>query len=340
MIGNCCQSNDFNVPECFGEAVLRANNKGAVGYIGGSNNTYWDEDYWWAVGNTANISANPTYSGTDLGVYDCLMHENGEHKDDWFITQGQIIHSGNMAVTQAAGSEHYYWEIYHVMGDPSLMPYIGIPTQLTVSHIAATPVGTSTLTVNTEESAYVAISMNGVVMDAKLADSTGIVNLSFTPISNVGSADIVVTKQFKQPYISTIQIISPNGPFVVYHNHSIDDAAGNNNGLADYNELIYLDVDFQNIGNVNSQNIDIVISTNDPYVTMIDSVDVIALLNPAQTTATNSPFSFQVANYITDLHTVLFNITMTDNNMNVWYGNLNIILNAPVLDYNSFLIDD
>ena len=340
MIGNCCQSNDFNVPECFGEAVLRANNKGAVGYIGGSNNTYWDEDYWWAVGNTANISANPTYSGTDLGVYDCLMHENGEYKDDWFITQGQIIHSGNMAVTQAAGSEHYYWEIYHVMGDPSLMPYIGIPTQLTVSHIAATPVGTSTLTVNTEESAYVAISMNGVLLDAKLADSTGIVNLSFTPISNVGSADIVVTKQFKQPYISTIQIISPNGPFVVYHNHSIDDAAGNNNGLADYNELIYLDVDFQNIGTVNSQNIDIVISTNDPYVTMIDSVAVIALLNPAQTTATNSPFSFQVANYITDLHTVLFNITITDNNMNVWYGNLNIILNAPVLDYNSFLIDD
>ena len=38
-------------PVCFGEGLLRANNKGAVGYIGGSNNTYWDEDFWWAVGN-------------------------------------------------------------------------------------------------------------------------------------------------------------------------------------------------------------------------------------------------------------------------------------------------
>lgn len=340
MIGNCCQSNDFNVPECFGEALLRANNKGAVGYIGGSNNTYWDEDYWWAVGNSGNISANPTYAGTDLGVYDCLMHENGEHKNDWFITQGQIIHSGNLAVTQAAGAEQYYWEIYHVMGDPSLMPYIGIPTQLSVSHILATPVGTTSLAVTTEDNAYVAISMNGILLDAQLADSTGIVNLNFSAISSVGSADIVVTKQFKQPYISTLQIISPNGPFVVYNSHSIDDATGNNNGLADYNEFINLDVDFQNIGTVNSQNINVVISTNDPYITLIDSTDNITLLNPSQTSSTNSPFSFQVASFVPDLHSAVFNLTMTDNNMNVWYATLSISLHAPVLDYTSFSVDD
>ena len=51
----CCQSNKFDEPTCFGEKLLRANNKGAVGYIGGSNNTYWDEDYWWAVGATSNF---------------------------------------------------------------------------------------------------------------------------------------------------------------------------------------------------------------------------------------------------------------------------------------------
>ena len=82
FIGNCCQSNKFDVPVCFGEALLRVDNKGAVGYIGGSNNTYWDEDYWWGVGSTSNITANPTYAGTGLAVYDCLMHENGEQKED------------------------------------------------------------------------------------------------------------------------------------------------------------------------------------------------------------------------------------------------------------------
>ena len=118
------------------------------------------------------------------------------------------------------------------MGDPSLMPYIGVPTVLTVSHNAATPVGTTTLSVTTEEHAYVAISMNGVLLDAQLADVTGVVNLTFSAISNVGVADIVVTKQFKQPYTGTVQIISPNGPYVIYATNTIDDAAGNNNSLS------------------------------------------------------------------------------------------------------------
>ena len=40
-----------------------------------------------------------------LALYDCLMHENGEQEADWFITAGQMIHAGNLAVTQAGGSE-------------------------------------------------------------------------------------------------------------------------------------------------------------------------------------------------------------------------------------------
>lgn len=36
-VGNCCQSSKFEVSECFGEAALRASNKGAVGYIGASD---------------------------------------------------------------------------------------------------------------------------------------------------------------------------------------------------------------------------------------------------------------------------------------------------------------
>ncbi len=339
MIGNCCQSNKFDVPECFGEGLLRANNKGAVGYIGGSNNTYWDEDYWWAVGN-GGISANPTYAGTGLALYDCMMHENGEQQADWFITAGQMIHSGNLAVTQAGGSEQYYWEIYHLMGDPSLMPYIGVPTVLTVSHVAATPVGTTTFSVNAEENAYVAISMNGVLLDAQLADVTGIVNLTFSAIANVGTADIVVTKQFKQPYQATVQIISPNGPYVIYATNTIDDAAGNNNSLVDYNELISMDVDVQNIGSVNANSVNVTLSTTDPAVTVINNSAVITIINPSQLLSIPSPFTFQVANNITDQHVVIFNLDMIDNLSNTWSSTINVLLNAPVLDHTTFIIDD
>ena len=156
------------------------------------------------------------------------------------------------------------------------MPYIGVPTILTVSHGTATPVGTTTFLVNTEENAYVAISMNGVLLDAQLAGPTGVVNLTFPALSNVGTADIVVTKQFKQPYISTVNIISPNAPFVIYNSHNLNDPTGNNNLAADYNELIELDVELNNVGSQPTQNVNVVISTTDSYVTLIDSTDFLA----------------------------------------------------------------
>ena len=340
MIGNCCQSAKFDDPVCFGEALLRANDKGALGYIGGSNNTYWDEDYWWSVGTTSNIIANPTYSGTGLGVYDCLMHENGEEKSDWFITQGQIIHSGNLAVSEAGGAEQYYWEIYHLMGDPSLMPYIGIPTLLNVTHNSIIPVGSSSFTINAEEDAYVALSMNGILLDARLCDSTGTVSLNFNAIANIGSVDVVVTKQFKQPYISSISAISPNGPYVISSNSLINDISGNNNSIVDYNEFIFLDLDLFNLGNANAQNLSLVLSTNDQYLSIIDSVDNVSVINSNQTITSNNAFSFQVAAYVPDQHISVCLLTISDNLGNVWTSNINIILNAPVFNHLNYIIDD
>ncbi len=49
-VGNCCLTSSYEVGECFAETWLRVADKGAIGYIGGSNSTYWDEDYWWGVG--------------------------------------------------------------------------------------------------------------------------------------------------------------------------------------------------------------------------------------------------------------------------------------------------
>ena len=340
LIGNCCQSNKFDVPECFGEAILRASNKGAVGYIGGSNNTYWDEDYWWAVGNTSNFTSNPTYAGTGLAVYDCLMHENGEQEEDWFITTGQMIHSGNLAVTQAGGSEHYYWEIYHVMGDPSLMPYIGVPTSLNVSHSSVIPVGTSTVDVNAEEHSYVAISMNGILLDAQIVGSSGLVSLNFNAINNVGIADIVVTKQFRQPYQGTIQVISPTGPYVIYSSSDINDNTGNNNQQVDYDEFISLNVDIENVGSIDASMVNVSISTNDPFISLINSSDIVNVVPSQQVISINNPFTFQVANNVPDQHSVVFDLDITDNLGNAWNSYINLSINAPKLEHISYYIDD
>ncbi|HOM36730.1 MAG: C25 family cysteine peptidase [Bacteroidales bacterium] len=210
-IGNCCQSNKFEEQECFGEALIRASKKGAVVHIGGSNNTMWNEDFYWSVGITSNITANPTYEQTTQAAYDHLFHLNGE---DEYSSAGQINFIGNMAVYQSTSTEKkYYFEIYHVMGDPSLMPYVGVPPQVYADYINTLIIGMSSLQVTTEPGAYVAISLEGELLDAKLADNSGVVELQFPPMTNLGTADIVITKQFRAPHISTIQIIPNNSQY-------------------------------------------------------------------------------------------------------------------------------
>ncbi|PLX01120.1 MAG: hypothetical protein C0594_14330 [Marinilabiliales bacterium] len=209
MIGNCCLSNKFDENDCFGETMLKTANKGAVGYIGGSNSTLWDEDFYWSVGATT-VSSTPSYD-SHLGAYDCAWHENGEAEEDWFITNAQILFAGNLAVTEAATSNvQYYWEIYHLMGDPSLMTYFTVPSELSATYMDPIPVGTSTLDVTTEPGAYVAISQNYVLLDAKIADASGVASLEFDPFVGPGSADVVATMQNRSPYIGTVDIVSAN----------------------------------------------------------------------------------------------------------------------------------
>ena len=164
MIGNCCQSNKFDDPECFGKLYLESVIKGAIGYIGGSNNTYWNEDYWFAVGN-GSILTNPTYNANNLGFFDRLFHANGEPETEWFTTNAQIMMGGNLAVTQAGGADDYYNEIYH-LGDPSLMTYLGVPAPLSVQHDQVIPLGLSTIDIISEEGTYVSLTQNGIAIDA------------------------------------------------------------------------------------------------------------------------------------------------------------------------------
>tara|TARA_B100000900_G_scaffold40640_1_gene30431 strand:+ start:1257 stop:4691 length:3435 start_codon:yes stop_codon:yes gene_type:complete len=339
IVSNCCLPNAFDNAECFGEAILRAHGKGAVGHIGGSNNTYWNEDYWWAVG-TGSISANPTYIQTGLGVFDCLFHENGEPVSDWFVSLSQMVHSGNLAVTAAGGSEDYYWEIYHVMGDPSLMPYMSVPDPMTVTHLTTTPLGSSTLNVSAEEHAYVAVSQNGILLDAQLVGASGNVTMSFAPLASMGVLDVVVTKQDRQPYIGNVQVISTNAPFVTAISYQIDDTAANNNQLADFNEQFYLDVDFQNLGSINASGVTATLTSSDPNVNIIDGLENLNTITSSTTINAIGAYELAIVDGVQDQHLVVMDVAITDNASNIWNAPINLVVNAPELKIGGFELID
>lgn len=309
MVGNACLTNRFQDAACFGEALLRASGKGAIGYIGASNNTYWNEDFYWGVG-LGSVSANPTYAATGLGAYDRTFHDHGEPYSEWYVTQGQMIHAGNLAVTASASSYvNYYWEVYHLMGDPSLMVYFGVPQTLTISHSGLIAPMATTFAVQTEPYTYIALSKGGVLHGAGLADSTGYALLTIDPFLTSGQADIVATRQNRQPYVSAISVMSPAGPYVIAES-LFASGSGNGNQIPEYNENVSLSVRLTNAGMQSSSNLVVVLSSSDPYVRILDSVQVHSGLLPSASDTLLSAFSVEIAPCVPDQHLAAFQISV------------------------------
>ncbi len=340
MVGNCCLTNKFDEPECFGEALLRASGKGAIGYIGGSNSTYWDEDFWWGTGYKT-VVVNPAYDYNSLGSYDRTFHDHGESFGDWYATQGQMVFAGNLAVSQSGNSSmDYYWEIYHLMGDPSLMVYFGVPPPLTATYSALIPLGATTFTVNTEPYAYVAVSMGGVLYGAAIADNLGVAIVNLSPFSAPGTADVVATKQNRAPFISTVVVANPSGPYIVYSGKLLHDVAGNNNGQADFGEDCTLDITLENVGSAIANSVSATLSTTDTHITITDNAQTWGNINSSATSTQNNGYSFKVADSVPDQHIVIFTLTIVDVNSNTWTGTFNVTLNAPSFAIGNMTIND
>ncbi|MFB3910479.1 MAG: C25 family cysteine peptidase [Candidatus Eisenbacteria bacterium] len=210
-VGNCCLTSSYDVPECFGETWLRVVNKGAIGYIGGSNSTYWDEDYYWGVGYRTSIVVNPTYDGNHLGAYDGVFHDHGEAMEQWYVTSDAMIFCGNLAVTESGSPRiTYYWNIYNLLGDPSLSTYLGVPSANPVVHPPTIFTNMVSIPVQAVPGSYVGLTRDGEVLGAGTVGPTGTLDLPIweQPLSP-GPAHLVVTMQNRLPYQADVNIIVP-----------------------------------------------------------------------------------------------------------------------------------
>ena len=266
MIGNCCLTNKFEVSTCFGEALLRKDGYcGAVGYIGGSNSTYWNEDFYWAVGLRSGIgpSMSMAYNASNLGVYDRAFHTHGEAYSNWCTTQGSMIMQGNMAVeSSTSGLKAYYWEIYHLMGDPSVMPYL---TQADTMVLAVSPVvqyGTATLSVAAAPYAYVALTdtLTGTLVAAAYAGSTGAATLSLPTTLPVGTYLLAASAQQYRTAFMSVSVIQPAGAYPA--------VTAINSAPLNAGDTVPLTLHVENLGDTIARNIVIGLASGNPHLTL------------------------------------------------------------------------
>jgi hypothetical protein len=338
VISNACATAQFNLSTSFGPRMVLAADKGAIGFIGCSNDSYWDEDYYWAVG-PGTITANPTYDGTGLGAYDRMFHTHGESPSDWYFTMGQINYAGNLSVSASnSPRKKYYWETYNLIGDPSVIPIIGKPANFSVSLPDTLPNGIKSLSLNVDPFAYVAVSHFDTLWDASYASNSGSVSLDMPGLSN-DSCLVVITGQNKVPLMKKIYFSNITKEFINLTANGINDSQGNSNGIADFSESFFLKLTLSNLGLSDAHNLYAKISSSSGLITITkDSVSIGTLPARSDIVVLNN-LAITVSQNIPDLSVVTLNLLLKDMVSEKHYS-IDVTLHSPELQIISCVLDD
>jgi hypothetical protein len=338
IISNACRTAQFNIPASFGNKMVLTSEKGAIGFIGCSNDSYWDEDYYWAVG-PGTITANPTYEGTGLGALDRLFHSHKEPASEWYYTLGQINYAGNLAVSASTSSrKKYYWETYNVVGDPSLIPIIGKPGSFNISLPDTLPNGLKSISLNIEPFAYVAISHFDTLWDASYASASGSVILDMPGLSN-DSCLVVITGQNRLPVIKTIRLTNYNKEFINLTSSSINDQLANNNGRADFGEPFFLKLAVSNLGLTEAHNVYAKITSTSKWITINSDSAFIGTLSPKSEITLADKLGITVSDSVPNQGVATVNLTLKDDKT-VKHYKIDIAIHSPELQIISCMIDD
>ena len=336
-VGNCCLSGDFGYGECLGEAMMRAQQKGAVGYIGSAPLSWWHDDFHFAVGAYQGSwsPTAPTTSNTKEGLYDVSFH------DADFNCLSSHVFGANLSVSYAVVTSGYttdvpalyYWEAYNVLGDGSLMPYNTQGSENTVSHLPVIYIGLPSYEVMATPGSYVAISKDGELLGVAVADASGVANVTLDPlITSGGDVDIVVTRSQYIPYMAQVPAVAQSGPYVVYNSYEVG------NDILTYistNEDI--NVTLKNVGIETSGALNITISCADPQLTITQATATCPAIAPDGTETVT--FKVTVANDIPDNKTFLVDVAVSDGGKNLWESKMPLKAYAPDMKLEKVLIN-
>jgi len=329
LIGNACLTSAFQNSTCFAEAWLRAENKGGVVYIGGTDYTYWNEDWRWAAGNVnapTNGAAIP-YSPSQLGMYDRLFHTHDEESEGWNVSVGAMVYTGN-AVVQATSSnlKAYYWEIYSIMGDPSLVPYLGLPAENNASYPTQILVGQEELTIeDAPPLARIAISYDGFIYGVTFADDNGDATLEIVPFTAPCEVDLVITGQNHEPLITTIEVV-PNDSAYLTLSAVVNSQTSSN--TVDYDTTVDLLITVRNVGAVDAEDVTFTLTTSANYIDIISGEFATSQVSGNSYYDITEPFTIYVSANAPDQAIVPFTLTATTEEQS-WQMSFSLRVNAP-----------
>ena len=137
------------------------------------------------------------------------------------------------------------------------------------------------------------------------------------------------------PYQADITVIVNNEPYLTYIGHQIDNASGH----PSYNESVGVTMQLKNVGGVASSDFSVVVTTEDPYITMLQNTFNSTGLQPNESVSLSDAIRFKVAPNVPYGHIAHFHIVMTAGEY-VTEQDFSQLLYAPKLAIGNCGVDD
>ena len=218
----------------------------------------------------------------------------------------------------ARGRNVYRWHQYEVnlMGCPEMPAYTETPCSLHVTASAGIPLGRSQLLVTVADStgapvpgASVCLMKGSESYSRALTGSAGAAWLEATP-ATAGDFTLTVTGHNYYPAVTTIPCSS--GVYVNFAGWTIDDAAGNGDGVANPGELVRLPVWMHNAGTNQSPALELLLRASDPGINIEDSAALIGPLAPGESIFVDTAFAVAIGTSPEDGHVTRFELVVRD----------------------------
>ena len=323
VISNACLTGTFGeYSECFMETWIRQTDKGAIASLGASNSSYWDED-----------------DEMERRMIDSVF------VSEWMFTAGMRL-KGLMGVYHSYySSSEYYFDMYNLLGDPSVALWWGVPQNLSASYPSTATPGNGSISINITtggtplENALVCITDDGDIHSAAYTDPSGNVMLSYTGASIGDTLWLTATAYNKIPYEGYI-VISGSGPYLNYEAHSVQDdggygSSGDGDSIPDAGETIALWTTLRNTGTENALGVSAEISESSIYANITDNSSAFGTILSGATDNASDPFVVQIFGNPPDETDINFTLTMTDIHDSVWSDDFSIEVRAPDMSLSS-----
>lgn len=320
-----CVNGNFVGGTCFAEAWLRAENNGEpTGAVA-------------TMMSTINQSWNPPMDGQDE-MNDILVESYTNNIKRSF---GGLSMNGCMHMNDEYGSAgDDMTDTWVCFGDPSLMVRTAIPQEMTVSYYPTIFIGMDELTVTCDaEGGFVCLTLDGEIIATAFIEN-GTATLQFDELTQPGTIDIAITGFNYFPHIGEIEVVPSNTPYLLYESHTVVDTAGNNNGIVNGGEDIYLTMEIINLGGEPGNNAEVIIQLNDEYITITDSTENYGTIPAGSTVTKENAFAFTTVDNVPDLHVLDFEVIVTDEVDSTWTSNCEITVTAPVLSIDGLTVND